>query len=231
MAIKQDTKISVGVVTTLFHDWQVQLEQCFMKRDAFLEHVLRCEMPHLRIDLAGKRNSDRAKAYIAQALHRLGGSRSLAIKARSFKISKATAEELREIESEHNLVRDALINRLIVLMRGRPGLLRALELPETMPWLHDSGSALHVGPLPNLLEVLSDPLYNLRAECQRVHGCGIHALEMPPELVGLNLYLEDWVVPGTAANTYRQAVLDDDAGLLDVAESFTNGLSPIRPRT
>ena len=53
MATVQDTKISVGVVTTLFHDWQAQLEECFIKRDAFLEHVLRCEMEHFGLLLHG----------------------------------------------------------------------------------------------------------------------------------------------------------------------------------
>lgn len=230
MATLQNTKISVGVVTTLFHDWQAQLEECFMKRDAFLEHVLRCEMEHLSTDLAGKRNSEEAKAYISHALRRLGGARSLAIKPRSFKISKATADALRALEHEHNLVRDALFNRLIVLMRGRRGLLRALELPETVPWNSDSGSALHVGPLPSLLEVLSDPLYNLRAECQRVHGCGIHALELPRELDGLSLYLDDAQVPGTGANALWQELLDDAPSLVADAERFTDSLSPLRSK-
>ena len=230
MAIAQNTKISVGVITTLFHDWQAQLEDCFMKRDAFLEHVLRCELEHLRADLAGKRNSDQAKAYISQALRRLGGARTLAIKPRSFKISKGTADALRAIEHEHNLVRDALVNRLIVLMRGRRGLLRALDLPQTVSWTSDSGSALHVGPLPNLLEMVSDPLYNLRAECHRVHGCGLHALDLPAELVGLSLYLDDEDVPGTDASELRGAWAAELNMLAD-AESFTDGLSPIRPRT
>ncbi len=231
MALHQNTKISVGVVTTLFHDWQAQLEECFMKRDAFLEHILRCEMEHLRADLAGKRNSEEAKAYISHALHRLGGARTLAIKPRSFKISKATADALRAIEHEHNLVRDALFNRLIVLMRGRRGLLRALDLPETVPWNSDSGSVLHVGPLPNLLEVLSDPLYNLRAECHRVHGCGVHALDLPRDLVGLSLYLDDMHVPGTAAHSFIDEALAESFNEIQDAERFTDNLTPIRPKT
>ncbi|MCV0441275.1 MAG: hypothetical protein K5880_21995 [Hydrogenophaga sp.] len=192
--------------------------------------MLCCEMEHLREDLAGKRNSDQAKAYISQALRRLGGARTLAIKPRSFKISKGTADALREIEHEHNLVRDALVNRLIVLMRGRRGLLRALDLPDAVRWSSDYGSTLHVGPLPNLLEVLSDPLYNLRVECQRVHGCGLHALDLPPELVGLSLYLEDEDVPGTDASALREAWAAELNMLAD-AERFTDGLTPIRPRT
>ena len=143
------------------------------------------------------------------------------------KISKATADELRAIEHEHNLVRDALFNRLSVLMRGRSGLLRALNLPETVHWNSDYGSTLHVGPLPNLLEVLSDPLYNLRAECQRVHGCGIHALTFPLELVGLSLYLEDIHVTGTEAHTLVDQELDESLNLLRDAERFTDCLTPI----
>jgi len=134
VATLQNTKISVGVVTTLFHDWQAQLEECFMKRDAFLEHVLRCELEHLSADLAGKRNSEEAKAYISHSLRRLGGARSLAIKPRSFKISKATADALRALEHEHNLVRDALFNRLIVLMRGRSGLLLSTPVEFSSDW-------------------------------------------------------------------------------------------------
>lgn len=231
MATIQDTKISVGVLTTLFHDWQMQLEDCFMKRDAFLEHVLRCELPHLRADLAGKRNSDQARAYIGHALRRMGVAKSMSFKTRSFKISKATADELREIEQEHNLVRDALINRLVVLMRSRPGLLRALDLSETVHWNSHSGSVLHVGPLPNLLEVLADPFYDLRQECQRVHGCGLHALDMPHEMIGFSLYLEDMRVPGTAENDVLNEALarDVDMTLLDDAERFTENLTPIRP--
>lgn len=109
MTVEAQTKISVSVLSTLFYDWSYQLEDCFIKRDAFLENLIRVELPHIRDDLAGKRNSTSAKDYIGRSLRQLGGAKSLPMKVRSFKVSKSVADDLREVEKEHNILRDALI--------------------------------------------------------------------------------------------------------------------------
>lgn len=218
------TKISVSVLSTLYYDWSYQLEDCFLKRDAFLEHLIRTELPHVRADLAGKANSPRAKEYITRSLRMLGGEKSLPMKVRSFKVSKTTADELREVEKEHNLLRDALFNRWIVLMRSRPGLLNALDLPHSVPWNSENYSPPPLGPLPGLLEWVSDPFAAMRDECLRIHGCGLYELWMPEKLLGLSAYIEDALVPGTDQYDETWSMSDERLSALDQAEAFTNGL-------
>lgn len=220
------TKISVSVLSPLFHDWSQQVDDCHLKRDAFLEHVIKTELEFVRADLAGKRNSDMAKAFINDQLRRLGGAKTLPMRKRSFKVSKSVANQLREVEEAHNLVRDSFFNRLIVLMRARPGLLRALDLPPAVPWNNNYGAEVQMGPLPNMLDVIADPMFNLRQECQRLHGCGLHQLDFPRELVGLTLYLEDMHVPGTDEHADLMEALDIDMTLLADAERFTDNLTP-----
>lgn len=194
MPTTQDTRIAVDLITTFFTDFDAQVRACFMHRDAFLEHLIQCEMPRLRQDLLGKRNSDKVKTYIADALHRLGGTKSLSSKHYSFNIQKETADELRELEHEHNLVRAALFNRLIALSCGQASLFEALDLPLML-----QGSGRHrekqVGLQPELAELMADPFYLIRFECLRIHGCGIHALKFPMQWVGLSLYLPDEYLP------------------------------------
>lgn len=228
MATAAQTKISVSVLSTLFYDWSYQLEDCFIKRDAFIENLIRVELPHISADLAGKRNSAAAKDFIGRSLRRLGGAKSLPMKVRSFKVSKSVADDLREVEKEHNILRDALVNRWIVLMRARPGLLNALDLPHTVPWNSDNFIAQPLGPLPAMLELVSDPLGPMRAECHRLHGCGLYEMSMPHQLAGLSVFMEDTLVPGTTEFRDLWEGPENRLDALDLAAQFTDSLAPTK---
>ncbi len=201
------TKISAAFYTPMFVSFERQLEEAFIKRDAFLDHVIASEIQHISADLKGKRNSIKAKRHIASELRKVGGGDSRT--PVSIKVRYSTAEALRELESAHGVVRDALLNRLIMLLRASDKMLSVLELPSRISALTREGHQdLPVGPIRALVETVADPFYYLRAACEAEHGCGLYALPLPGGLIGLSCYLSDDSVPGTSAN--RRLTRDAD---------------------
>lgn len=109
-------------------------------------------------------------------------------------------------------------------MRARPGLLTALDLPQSVPWTSDDYIAQPLGALPAMLELVSDPLGPMRAECRRVHGCGLYEMWMPHQLVGLSVFMEDTLVPGTTEYRDMWEGPEHRLDVLDMAGQFTDSL-------
>lgn len=215
------TKISAAFYTPMFVSFERQLEEAFIKRDAFLDHVITNEIQHMRSDLKGKRNSIKAKRHIASELRKVGGGDART--PVSIKVRRSTAQALRELESTHELVRDALLNRMIMMLRASDKVLSVLELPSRISALTREGhDDLPVGPIRALVETVADPFYYMRAACEAEHGCGLYALQLPEQLSGLSCYLPDNSVPGTSAN--KRLARDTDRMLEELA-SFESALS------
>lgn len=66
------TKITVKIYEPLLRDFDRQIDSLFLKRDAFLNHMIKGEVRHLANDMKDKQLSSRAKRYIAGELKRLG---------------------------------------------------------------------------------------------------------------------------------------------------------------
>lgn len=94
----------------LFSLFSNKLDGCFIKRDAFLNHVISVELDNLKKGLKGRKNSVHAKKHIASNLSELG------TKTINVVVDKQVAKDLNSIVKEHNLVRDAFINRLLLLL-------------------------------------------------------------------------------------------------------------------
>lgn len=198
------TKITVKIYEPLLRDFDKQIDALFIKRDAFLNNMIKGEVQHLAADMEGKRLSASAKRYIAGELKRLG---TVPV---NIVVDRATADNLNAVVDATNLVRDAFVNRLIMLLRSSHQLLNYLELPEFI-----TGSAfdsciepMPTSPMKAIEAVHSDPLFYLRVACEERHKTGLYLLDLPPKLAGFACYLDDASVPGTEVHAQMQRDVD-----------------------
>lgn len=215
------TKLTAKLYDPMYAVFDRRISDALIRRDAFLDLMIAQEIPHLREDLEGKQLSSAANRHISHSLKRLG------LKQVSIAVRHETAETLRAVVEEHNLVRDAFLNRLIALLRASDPLLKALGLPNRVRGGRRDGTEdMPTSPLRSIEETLSDPLHYLRAACQERYGCGLHLLEFPREYMGFSCYLGDDQVPSTQAYKEREEKDREEALLL--AELFEADLSPIK---
>ncbi len=219
------TKLTAKLFEPMYKRFDSQLSSALLRRDAFLDRMIWQEIPHIREDLKGKKLSTNANRYISHSLKGLGGKETKPLKQVSIAVRHETAVALNNMVKDHNLVRDAVLNRLIALLRSSDKLLVALGLPNRVRWNRDDGTEdMPTSPLRAIEDTLCDPLYYLRAACKERHGCGLHLLAFPPEFMGLTCYLDDDQVPGTS--TYKKSQ-EDDQLLRTVLDDFEANLTPI----
>ena len=201
------TKITVKIWEKQLLDFNMKIDGLPIKRDAFIEHILKKEIDLLAADMDGKRLSPKARKYISGELKRLG---TVPV---NIVVEKRTAERLDEVvrASNTNMVRDAFFNRLILFLRSSDHLLKFLDLP-----VHITDTAfkslvqpMPTGPLQAIREVFDDPLFYLRIACKERHKTGLYLTPLPCELNGLACYLEDSMVPGTDANAELQEAFNE----------------------
>ena len=219
------TKLTAKLFAPMYKDFDRQLLKALLRRDAFLDRMIWQEIPHIREDLKGKKLSTDANRYISHSLKSLGGKEADPLKQVSIAVRHKTAEALNNVVKDHNLVRDAVLNRLITLLRSSDKLLTALDLPKRVRSGRNDGTEdMPTSPLRAIEETLHDPLYYLRAACKEHYGCGLHLLDFPSQFVGLSCYLDDEQVPTTSAYKKRQ---EDDQLLLAALDDFEANLTPI----
>lgn len=224
-------KISASFFAPMFASFEQQMDQAFIKRDAFLDQVIASELRHVRKDLEGKKLSAKANRYISGCLKKLGGADAGRLKQVSLKVRNSTAEELRSVVQDHNLVRDALMNRIVSLLRSSDKLLKVLGLPNRIQGLRTDGTQdMPTGPVRAVLETMADPFYYLRASCEQTHECGLYDLPFPAELHGFACYLPDTEVPNTSAHQMRLQKEAEFNTFLDSLTAFEDML-PVTPRS
>lgn len=196
------TKLTAHFYEPMYAAFDQQMAAALLRRDAFLDKVIAIEIPYLREDLKGNRQSDKAYRHISRELKKLGGQKAPPLKQVSLSIRHTTAEALRGAVEEHNLVRDAFLNLLITLLRSSDAILDALDLPKRVGSVR-STEDMPTSSLRAIEEAQSDPLYYLRAGCEARHGCGIYKLPLPTAIQAFSCYLADDQVPGTSAYKER----------------------------
>lgn len=206
------TAISFRVPDRLWEAFKTQTDNLFIARAPFLNHMVKQELPHLREDLAGLRLSTRAKRHISGELKRLGA------KSRNIEVEPETAEALRAVVAEHNIVRDAFMCRLIIFLRSTNALLKYLELPH---YATDRGipsmlEEMPSSPLGAMEAVRDDPLFYIRNHLHHVHECGVYRVQLPREVSWAACYLEDEFVEGTRAFRKQKKLTDAAFALLDL---------------
>jgi len=216
------TKLTMSLYTPVYELFDRQLAAALLRRDAFLDRVIAIEVPNVRRDLQGLRNSSAARREIAGKLKQLGGNRAAPLTTVSMTFRKTTAEALRDLVAEHNLCRDGLINWIIMLLQSRAALLDTLELPKRIAGSWSEGlEGVPTSPLAMIESTLSDPLFYLREACQAKHGCGLYSLPLPTSLHAFQTYLPDEWVPKTNAGRQREARA---AEMLASLELFERGM-------
>lgn len=215
MTTTLETKITVKVYRPLIEDFNVRVDALLLRRDAFLNATIAREVPRLARDLEGKVNTKAANRYIAGELKRLG---TIPV---NMVVDKTTAEALNQVVKQHNLVRDAFINRLLLMLRGGHQLLTRLNLAEFVNGSEFQWSCvepMQTSPLKALEDVHKDPLLYLRESCEERHKVGLYLLDFPQRLAGFTCYLDNALVPGTAEHATSRQELElflDQLGTLE----------------
>ena len=211
VSTEHTTKITVKLFAPLYEKFSKQLAAMPLLKDAFIEHMIRSELPYLDEDLEGKRNSEAASRYIAGTLKRMG-AKEKELEPVSIKVAMSTAARLRKVTERHNLCRDAFVNFLIACIRGEDKFLKGLGFATRVHDVHRQAGVedMPTSPLKAIEVSLSDPLHYMRNECWTLYSCGLYAMELPATLHGLACYLPDEQVPGTPARAKYLAVFDLD---------------------
>lgn len=194
-------RITVKVHERLWDGFMKQTEALFLKRDAFLNDVIRSEIPYLAKEMEGKRSSPEARRYIANEFKKL---RPIPV---NILLDEDVAEALDQVVEETNLVRDGFINRLIMWLRSHDKLLKRFDIPISTDRLRGLES-MPVSPLKAMEAVRDDPFYYIRHELEEAYGEGLYTVFLSGDLIGLSCYLEDESVPGTDA--YRASTLPSE---------------------
>ena len=130
------------------------------------------------------------------------------------------------VVEEHNLVRDAVINRLIAFLRSSDGLLKSLGLPTRVGrFFHGGVEDMPTSPMKTIEYAQGDPFYYLRTACSRQYGCGIWDLPLPKQLHGFSCHLLEEDVPGTPEHAAKQRESEELSAALG---DFEANLTPIK---
>ena len=111
---KKGKKILVNICTPLKRVFMNKLDDACLKRDAYLDLILRHEAEKLDEEVPN-RNSDAVRNYIAEQVNGLPQLRPV-----NLSLSVETAELITTVCDRKNTPRDAFINRVILLLLARP---------------------------------------------------------------------------------------------------------------
>ena len=197
------TKITAKIHKPMWDAFKKQTEGLFLKRDAFFDYIINTETRYLAQELAGKQQSFKANRYIAGMLKKADAHQV------SISVKRETSVALQKVVDETNMVRDAFINRLIMLLRGSKWLLNHLDVPKELDMRHFSGAELMPSsPMQAMEAVRDDPLFYLRTRLESDGGSGLYLFPLPTKLHGFSCYLDDEDVPNTIANKKKTAEVE-----------------------
>jgi hypothetical protein len=229
-------KITVQLWRPLLNKLNEYAAAACLNRDAYLDVVFANEAQMLTTELDGRRNSDRARAWIKQCFSELKDHQPV-----SFTLTAETAQALTDACNQANVWRDAFVNRVIFLLVAKSSTIETqlgFRFADHVDAISDAGweiKSLLLGP--RLVAIRSfvndDPFLGIRAALSGEYGeeqgaLHDHVLGEPsgttPQkrgIAGFNAYLEDRHVPGTPENQEWQKASDELLDLLadDVAVS------------
>jgi hypothetical protein len=230
MAKTNTAQITIQPTCKVAESFTEAVELAFLRRDAWLNHVLSAELPRIETELAGHGNSPAARRFIetqAASQERV---------AMTVSLDRRVAEQIRELCDNFGIVRDALFNRLFLTLRlplndwaahlGIPAY--ALSAVADMP-LNESQRFLIEGPLSLPQSLLEEPfefhravLSYLRDYQDETQGDGAHtnwrdaslwkaSFALAPSqtlshLAAYDLVIPDSLVPGTEAWEERMSL-------------------------
>lgn len=179
------TKITFKVHTELWSKFSKSLDSSFIRRDSFLSHVLGIESSHIKKSLKGLKLSRPVKAYISREFKMLNTTQV------SIQLDEEVAQSFNAIIKEHNLVRDAVLNRLLMYLWSADGFLDAIEVPRII----DEKEEVPTSPVKAIAELIDDPLKTLRNHKDE-DGYGIYnSIDLLREYPGFICYMDEEYLP------------------------------------
>jgi adenylate kinase family enzyme len=199
-----NTKITVRLIDVLNNRLNKHISNCFIKRDQFVAHLIKTQFPSIRSAFHNKKLSLKAKRFISGNIKR--GDTKLV----NIQIDKDIAQELNQLVNEHNLVRDALINRIIFFAIADTKILKTMRIPTTIEDIAPLSEfliTLPIAPFNMMKEITYDPLFFLKEAFNAVHLESLYLIDFQNfgfkndlrTISQLSCYIEDDQVPGTDA--------------------------------
>lgn len=205
---EQRAKISFTHYGKLWDQLNLKIESLFLRRDQFLDHIISTQLADLRTQMRGKVLSEAGREYIRRKVEET--ARKFALPERpttmSLVLRQSTIDLMNKLCEEHNIVRDALLNRIALFLLSPDAFLkRELDIESRLSIGGTSGdSSLPASPLEALKEVMSTSMYFLT--CEIVDGdlgTGIYDVMLSEAFHGFECYLPEEQVPGTDAYLAR----------------------------
>jgi hypothetical protein len=203
-------KITVQLWEPLLARLNEQVADACLNRDAYLDKVFAHEAPMLLKELKGKRNSDRARAFIKQSFARVD------VRQVSFTFSASTADSLTAACDEINVWRDVFVNRVIYFLVARYSAIEShfgFLFKDYADAIFDDGweRSIIFGPRLGAIRdlVAQDPFLVLRRALESADPNGgdrLHSLPLVSVLgkeasekqwTGFTVHLEDQSIPGS----------------------------------
>jgi hypothetical protein len=212
------TAISFNVPPKLWEAFKKQADELFLNKAPFLDYMVSRELRELRAELAGLKNSLRAKRHIAGAMKRTDPT------SVNIEVRPETADALREATHAHNLVRDAFMSRLILFLRSNDAMLKYREVPRVATSRPGLGlKEMPASPMKAMEAVRDDPLFYVRSHVEQAWKLGIYRVPLPRSIDWAACYLPDESVEGTAAHRRQKKEDAELMALLDDAPAKAPG--------
>jgi hypothetical protein len=205
------TKITIKLIEQINTKLNEQLDASFMKRDKFIAHLISTQLPDLGKALEGRTLSPKAKQYIFSHLKRAG------TKTVNLLVEQSLADQLNALVEKHNLMRDAVLNRIIFFAIATPSFYRKVEVPTNIETVTSQSTyllTLPTSPMAAVQELLSDPLFYVKEAFEIAHGENIFTYDFSHlKFKGLNplcfsCFIGESSVPGTKAHKEQQSQIE-----------------------
>lgn len=154
------TKLTFSVFKGVEQRLKKSLDQLFIKRDGFIEHLINTELPNLKDAMAGLKNSPSARAFINKSMDKKRLTTTITVV-----VKKSLASKLKQVIDEHNLSRDAFINRMLIFTLLNAKQLEALGIERTASEIEsriDFVDAIPTSPMEAFSYWMDDPLFLIR---------------------------------------------------------------------
>lgn len=205
------TKITVRLINLLNDPLNKQLDECFIKRDKFIAHLIESQLSDLSRALGERKLSPKAKRYISGQLKRAG------TKLVNVQVDQALSERLNAIVEKHNLVRDAVINRIVFFAIAGSKIYERFDVMQTIEQVINNSPymlTLPISPIKTITELLEDPLFFVKEAFEIRYAESIYTYDFSYIKINdidtncFSCYLDDVAVPDTKAFKDMQSELD-----------------------
>ncbi len=211
----ETTKITAKVDEKLLIEFNNKLESCFIKRDAFLNHVINIEIDCLEKEMKGLKQTSAARQYIS------GKLKKRRTKTINIVMNKKTVEKLNLIIKKSNMVRDAFINRIILFLSASDDVLKFLDLPQRLNEVPNNFAFdmdINTSILSGFKSMMDDPFLYLRHSIKLQFDIEIYRHVLPEQLHGMSCYLDNSCIPHT--REYKEKVKEKSNFIASLSDEF-----------